>query len=94
MLTEMVVPISDLRYASIECGDAKCKTVVTIDLEMDVSDPFQCPACKQPYNLRDNISDLRSVYRSLSQHYTKISFRAAIVSDRNTASGTGTTQRE
>lgn len=83
MTKETLVPISDLRYVSIECADSKCKTVVTIDLDLDFSEkptpdftfPFQCPACKQNYNLRDSIKDLWKSYRAMSQHHTKVSFR-------------------
>lgn len=85
MTQETFVPIDDLRYLQIECSNQKCKTVVMLDLTLDVSQkgmntpefivPFQCPACKLDFKLGDGITDLMKVYRTLSNRHTKISFR-------------------
>ncbi len=75
MQNEMLVPFSDLRYLSVECG--QCHTEVTVDLseKWDVS---QCPVCMRRTEdaLRGHLQALSIAYGQLPKLSSyKVSFR-------------------
>jgi endogenous inhibitor of DNA gyrase (YacG/DUF329 family) len=87
MTKELVVPVSDLQFMTVEC--AVCQTSVVLDMKKAVATneefmptggitPTQCPFCKAPYDVSaDTINAFRSFYqnRSRKDSKTEISFR-------------------
>jgi hypothetical protein len=76
MEKEMSVPVSDLRYLSIEC---ECGTKVTIDLGHAMREMRFCPMCNKEYDPHagKDFHGLASAYGNASQGLVKykLSFR-------------------
>lgn len=84
MPNEMVVPLTDLRYMSLDC---KCGTSLTLDMALNVVvgaqagmipkyfEPDKCPVCKASLCSQEDIHQFRIAYQRLSGYDTPISFR-------------------
>jgi endogenous inhibitor of DNA gyrase (YacG/DUF329 family) len=93
MTKEIVVPVSDLQFMTVECS--VCQTAVVLDMRKAVATgdefipaggitPNQCPFCKAPYDVNaDSINAFRAFYqhRTRKDCNTKISFRVKLDSE-------------
>ena len=83
MITESVVPLSDLRFVVMEC--AQCKSKIEFDIEMAVAKnvpngtatPTRCPVCKVEFDTmaQGAVDQIRIAYRGAAKQSSKISFR-------------------
>ena len=85
MTKEIVVPVSDLQFMTVECS--VCQTAVVLDMmkiattgenvvAQEGITPAQCPFCKTQYDVTpDTINGFRRFYRDRINGKTKISFR-------------------
>jgi hypothetical protein len=75
MFTETVVPVSDLRYLTLESGE--CKTQIIIDLAGKIDVTF-CPACREPFDpisVNSHIVAFSKAYEHAAKLKHKLSFR-------------------
>lgn len=84
MTHEVIVPIGDLRYLSLECFH--CKTHIVLDMDVEIkatmirsnASPLVCSMCDSPFDsaVSANLGLLRKAYKELSkQTLTPVSFR-------------------
>jgi hypothetical protein len=90
MLKEMVVPMADLQFMTIECS--VCHTSVALNMRQEVATgqefvaaggttPRQWPFCRAPYDVNaDTVNAFRAFYRNRIDRQTKISFLVKDVS--------------
>lgn len=75
MLKEMSVPVSDLRYLCVQCGE--CSTQIILDLT-GKKDLTRCPACNlnfDPLSVNGNIEQIAAAFKQLNAAKHKFSFR-------------------
>jgi hypothetical protein len=78
MLTEMSIPISDLRYLCVKCGECGTQIILDLDGKRDIS---QCPACHEkfdPLSVCGNIDQIAGAYKQLKSAKHKFSFRIPV----------------
>jgi hypothetical protein len=74
MHKEMVVPFSDLRIVSIECGDCGALLVLDIESQHDVT---RCAACNRDFGpaVKNVLTRFRGLYDAAKDAKHKIAFR-------------------
>jgi hypothetical protein len=81
MHREIVVPFSDLRMVSIECGD--CHALIVLDIEGQ-HDVTKCPACNREFEpaVKNSLTRWRGLYDLAKEAKQKLSFRIPAVEPR------------
>jgi uncharacterized CHY-type Zn-finger protein len=71
---EIIIPFSDLRTVSVECGD--CHALITLDIERE-HDVTQCAACNREYEpaVKNTLDRLHTLYLQMKDAKHKFSFR-------------------
>jgi hypothetical protein len=74
MHKQTIIPISDLRYLAVECGD--CHAQIRIDLEGPNLELRDCPVCHREFDqdATRHIGMLSSAYRYRKDSKHKFSF--------------------
>ncbi len=77
MNKEIVVPFSDLRMVSIECGDCHALLILDIEGQHDVAG---CAACNRKFEppIRNTLKRLHQLYIETQDAPHKIAFRVPV----------------
>jgi hypothetical protein len=80
MLKEFVIPFSDLRKVSVECGH--CQALITVDLKGQ-HNVTSCPACSKEFDpsVKDSLDQLHVLYLHMENAKHKFSFQCASHTD-------------